>query len=154
MKNKQLAIMKKIYKEYHDNIVDLVTKGEHMKKVEKRQPGKQHDCKIIANYYTVGTEHCGKRTFVDLVDPFSFEYLVFEHQTNGAFVRVYTDTARKGGKVVKNYNFTILKGNKIFEKKLCNADFDVMTDNERDLIMMTENCYDIIERSELAHYAG
>lgn len=154
MKNKQVELMKKLYKEYHDSVVELAVNGGHIKKIEKRHPGKRHDCMIVSQYYNVGTEHCGKRTFVDLVDPYSFEYLVFEHQGNGAFVRVFTGLQRKGNRFIKAYDFTILKDDKVFEKKLYNSDFDNMTEAERALIMMTENCYDIIARSEMAEYSG
>lgn len=151
-KQEEIKMMQKLYKEYQQNVVAIAVKGEYIRTVNKRQRGKEHDCAVVASYYNIGTEHCGKRIFKDYAKPFSFEYLVFEHPVSSAFVKVFVDTGKTGKKIYKIYDFTILKGDKITSKKLLAKDFDILGDEDRNLILLTENCFELISRCELAQY--
>ena len=145
-----LETMENRFKAYHDNIVDMVVKGEHTRYKKKKFPSKyRHQLEL--NYYVLGQEHCALRKFRTRTMGlnYSSEELLFE-TPDGTFCDVAIENEQERNRIFKKYDIIALKNGQVKRIVLANKDFDVLSDGERALIMYIEGCFELMERCELA----
>ena len=147
----QKKFMEKLYNEYHDTLLSMIKSGvEYTRTVRNRVKDERVDYLKETTFYLYSKYHCAKRVVTDYLKPQQqFEYLIFENG-DGSFCKVWTDNEMLGNKKFKRYHFTLLKDGKVKLKTLRGAEFDILRDKERNLIMRAQECYEIMEKCQYA----
>lgn len=149
-KNTDKEFLEKLHKEYNDKLAKLRAEGDaHSFAEEENIKYNSIDVTFKTTYYLHGQRHCARREVTDHANNSCWQSIMFE-APNGVFYKVMDTQVKKEGKIGKLYLISALYEGRYQEKKLYNTDFDILSDEERNLIMYVEDCYELMEECRYA----